>query len=263
MSQFRCVCGHRPDAPAVSDVREDVGMHDWRTVLSEVSEAHDRLSRTLESLDESAMRGPSALEGWTRGHVAHHIARNADSLWRLLEWARTGVENAQYPSGAFRDAEIEAGAGNSAADLCEDNRTASARFVQQALDLPEDRWDATVKTVSGWPHPAWYVLYRRWRETEVHHVDLAAGYTVNGWPTSYVRWELTDTLASLKAEKALEVSRATASDLGLTVDFPADGPALEAPGRTLLGWVTGRAPHSGTVAFPSWPLAPAVDWNHS
>ncbi|WP_198653798.1 maleylpyruvate isomerase family mycothiol-dependent enzyme [Actinocorallia populi] len=228
------------------------------SVLAEVVAAQSRLERTVAGLDEAAVRAPSPLEGWTRGHVLSHIARNADSYRRLLEWARTGVEHPQYPSAEAREAEIEAGAGRPAAEIAADVRESNARFVALAESLPQEAWDATVRALQGWAHPAWYTLHRRWREVEVHHVDLGAGYTPADWPGSYVRAELTDSLRSLRGE--LPFSRVTATDLGLTVRLHDDGPALEDEGHHLLAWLTGRASASRiTAPPPRWPAVPVFD----
>ncbi|MEO3788162.1 maleylpyruvate isomerase family mycothiol-dependent enzyme [Actinocorallia sp. B10E7] len=231
-----------------------------KRVLAEVVASQERLERTLEAIDESAARGPSPLEGWTRGHVLQHIARNADSYWRLLEWARTGVEHPQYPSVEAREAEIEAGADRPVAELAADVRESNARFVALAESLTDEAWKATVRAMPGWPHPAWYTLHRRWREVEVHHVDLDAGYAPADWPRSYVRWELDDSLPPLRG--GLPFSRVTATDLDLTVELGGDGPALEDEGHHLLAWLTGRAAASRiAVPAPAWPSAPAVDWS--
>ena len=40
-------------------------------------------------VDDEAWRSPSRLPGWGRGHVATHLARQADGLGRLVDWART------------------------------------------------------------------------------------------------------------------------------------------------------------------------------
>ena len=34
--------------------------------------------------------------------------------------------------------------------------------------------------------PAWKSVWARWRETEIHHVDLDAGYTHDNWPAEFV-----------------------------------------------------------------------------
>ncbi|ROO84124.1 maleylpyruvate isomerase [Actinocorallia herbida] len=231
-------------------------MHDWRAVLGEVVASQERLERTLAGLDEPALRAPSPLEGWTRGHVARHVARNADSYSRLLEWAATGVVTPQYPSAEARETEIEAGAHLPHAVLVADVRESAARLHALARALPDDRWDAPVAALGGWSHPAWYTLYRRWREVEVHHVDLAAGYTVEDWPRSYLRWELTESLPMLRG--AVPYSRITATDPDLAVELGGPGPGLRAPASELLGWVTGRSP-SPHAPVPPWPYPAATD----
>lgn len=228
-------------------------------IVTQVVASQERLVQTVSGLDDARMREPSLLPGWTRGHVANHIARNAESYWRLLEWARTGVEHPQYPSPEARVAGIEAGAGHSAATLLADITSTNALFVQQVSLLPEAAWDATVRATAGWGHPAWYTLYRRWREVEIHHVDLNAGYTPADWPSEYVRWELRDSLTALGAKAP--VSQVIAPDIDLTVQLDTDGPVLEGEGRTVLGWLTGRATDTGIdLPAPTWPgpYAPAV-----
>lgn len=92
--------GLRPEeAAATADAR-----------LAAVAEATGHLLRTVAALDPAAVTGPSALPGWTRGHILAHLARNADSLLNLLEAARTGTDIPQYATLEARDQGIEDGA---------------------------------------------------------------------------------------------------------------------------------------------------------
>ncbi|MGH3239226.1 MAG: maleylpyruvate isomerase family mycothiol-dependent enzyme, partial [Spirillospora sp.] len=211
---------------------------DWREVIDELDPGTERIIGTLSGLGDEDMRAPSGLPGWSRGHVATHIARNADSLWNLLEWARTGVEIPQYPSVDVRNAELEAGAGRGGAELVEDVRATAARLAEQARTLPDDAWNAQVKVIMGWSLPAWYVLFRRWHEVEAHHVDLAAGYGPADWPETYVRWALGSTLTDVAAapEKRrgdLNGHRITATDSGESADlgWAPGGPEASGSGR--------------------------------
>ncbi|GAA2452237.1 maleylpyruvate isomerase family mycothiol-dependent enzyme [Actinomadura vinacea] len=240
-------------------------MSDRRRVLAEVEAGTGRVVATVEGLDEEAVRAPSALPGWTRGHVATHIARNADSLWNLLEWARTGVEIPQYPSVEARNAALEAGAGRSPAELAQDVRAAGERLSEQAARLPEAAWEATVRAMAGFPHPAWFVLYRRWQEVETHHVDLAAGYGPSDWPDSYVHWALTGTLADLEAlspglRAGLDGHRLVATDTADAADLGGAGPEISGSARALLGWLTGRSSGEGLAARPEGPLPVPPPW---
>jgi uncharacterized protein (TIGR03083 family) len=242
---------------------------EWREVIDELDEGARRIAGTLEKLSGDDLRAPSALPGWSRGHVATHIARNADSLWNLLEWARTGVETPQYASLDARNAALEEGAGRGGPELIEDVMATAARFSDQARTLPEDAWNAPVKAMMGWPHPAWYTIYRRWNEVEAHHVDLAAGYGPAGWPEPYVRWASAATLADMAAlpERSLgglAGFRITATDSGESADLGWAPGAPEASGsaRALLGWLSGRSDGAGVALRPDGPLPVPPPWPH-
>ncbi|WP_067485854.1 maleylpyruvate isomerase family mycothiol-dependent enzyme [Actinomadura hibisca] len=247
-----------------------MGADERRRVLEQVEAGTERVLATLGKLSEQELRGPSALPGWTRGHVATHIARNADSLWNLLEWARTGVEIPQYPSVEARNADLEAGAGRGGSELVEDVRASAARFSEQFRALPPEAADVQVRAMLGWEQPAWYVLYRRWHEVEVHHVDLAAGYGPADWPDPYVRWALGGTLRDLAAlpvgsRGELDGHRLVATESGDETRL-GDGPRITGSGRALLGWLSGRTSGAGLAmrpdgalpAPPAWPFPPST-----
>ena len=62
--------------------------------------------------------------------------------------------------------------------------------VEAALAaFPADAWDRLTRSVGGEEIPARAVVFSRWREVEVHHVDLGLGYRVADWPEDLVeRW---------------------------------------------------------------------------
>ncbi|MEU5880618.1 maleylpyruvate isomerase family mycothiol-dependent enzyme [Spirillospora sp. NPDC047279] len=244
-------------------------MDDWRRALEEIHTATERVVTTLSGLTDEEITAPSGLPGWTRGHVAAHLARNADSLWNLLEWARTGKEIPQYPSFEAREADIEAGAGRCRSALVADVRGTAARFAEQARTLPAQAWDAEVRAMSGFAQPAWYTVFRRWNEVEAHHVDLAAGYGPADWPEAYLRWSLPATLsglAGLPAERRGGVAgfRLVATDTGDAADLrgTAGGPEVSGSGRALLAWLSGRSDGSGLAMRPDGVLPVPPPWPH-
>ena len=84
-----------------------------------VAQHTTRLLDTARALPDAT--APSLCEGWTRGHVLSHVARNAEAIGRLADWAVSGTRQEMYPGGAkARNAEIEAGAGRSLDDLVTD-----------------------------------------------------------------------------------------------------------------------------------------------
>jgi maleylpyruvate isomerase len=231
--------------------REERPVEDVRTTLTEIGAASERLTATVAKLTDDDLRGPSRLQGWTRGHVLAHIIRNADSCWNLLEWARTGAEYPQYPSDETRDAGVQASSGRPIDELRAELRISLERLALQAGTMPEDAWQRMIRARSGWAHPGWYALNRRWREIEAHHIDLDFGYTYADWSLAYVEWELADTLAAIKLDGGLVAGRVRATDLDIDVRF-GGGPEISGPARELLGWLTGR----GGTTDAEWPAAP-------
>ena len=90
----------------------------------------------MDALRDNQVREPSLLPDWTRGHVITHMSRAAESLCRLLDWARTGVEQQQYPSADARARDIEAGARRSVQALAADMRATATLFDDTVRALP-------------------------------------------------------------------------------------------------------------------------------
>ena len=175
--------GKRDGPRAGKGVRMD---DEVRRSMARIGEATDRLLASAAALTDASAGEPSLLPGWTRGHVLTHVARNGDGLGNLLRWARTGTETPMYASREARRADIEAGAGRSAADLAADVQATAIAFAAEAASLPGEAWAAQVQMLVGPPMPARRVLDWRLREVEIHHVDLAAGYRPADWPAEFV-----------------------------------------------------------------------------
>lgn len=196
-------------------------------VLPVVLAAHERLERTVEGLDDEAVRRPSLLPDWSIGHVLTHLARNADSHVRRLEGALRGEEVRRYPGGPEqRDRDILDGAGRSAAELAADVEATNRRLATT--------WRTCVE--ADWPHSdlyagdSWSITWsplRRLREVEMHHADLGLDYAVADWPGEYVAWDLPHLLA----------------DVPHRVD--SDG------ARHLLAWLSGRADSAAGITLDS------------
>ena len=67
-------------------------------VLDAVADQTAAFLRTARSLDD--VHSPSLCEGWTRGHVLTHVARNADGLGALVRSAVDGTGETMYASPA-------------------------------------------------------------------------------------------------------------------------------------------------------------------
>jgi maleylpyruvate isomerase len=194
--------------------------------IASVTAAHDRLLRTVERMRPEQVFEPSALPGWTRGHVLSHIARNADALGNLLRGARTTQPIPMYPSPEARDRGIEDGAKRALDEQLADLRASALRFAAEVEAMPETAWDAEVPHRTG-PFPASRVPQKRLGEIEYHHVDLALDHTPAQWPADFV---------------APELSALTARHLGTGAITPELLRSVSAaPEYALLAWLSGRS----------------------
>lgn len=148
-------------------------------------ESHARLHATVDTVTEEQLRAASRLSDWSIAHVLAHLARNADSIVRRLDAAAAGRLVDQYPGGIDgRHREIESGAGQSLSELVADLRGADDA-VETAFDrFPPELWGTPVRNSGGREMPAAELATSRWREVEVHHVDLGLGYRPEDWPAA-------------------------------------------------------------------------------
>lgn len=149
--------------------------------------AHAALATTIAELSDEVARRPSLLPGWSVGHVLTHIARNADSVTRRLQGAAENRIVDQYAGGAEgRQHDIEDGAGRSAAELIADVLRTNHQVEAAVSMFPALGWDRLTRSVGGEERPAHTVVWSRWHEVEVHHVDLGMGYRPQDWPDNLV-----------------------------------------------------------------------------
>jgi maleylpyruvate isomerase len=195
---------------------------------------------------DADVRAPSLLPGWSRGHVLTHLARNADAIAHSLAAALRGELLPTYPRGQdARDADIEAGSGRPALALLTNVKDSADRL---------DRVFAAIADVDGWDlpankgAPASELLLTRWREVEIHRVDVKSGYLPERWPPAFVAYLLPVELEALhrRTEAALSVEirpEGSVTDLGGTTRRVAgNGPSVtvDGPDWAVLAWLVGR-----------------------
>ncbi len=255
------------DDDAGSTGPDDPGEPQILLLQDRIAESTGRLLATAAALTDRQAREPSPLPGWSRGHVLTHVARNADGLRNLLIWARTGVVTPQYPGPQARDEAIEAGAGRPAAGLLADLRDSAAAFAAEAAGMPRRSWRVSVHGIRGRGHPAWYTLWRRLSEVEIHHVDLAAGYQPADWPGWFVTDRLESVAAQFDQREDAPAALLSVTDAGAGLEYrigTAGGrpPAvtISGPGWLLLAWLIGRSAGTGLAADPPGPLPVLPAW---
>jgi maleylpyruvate isomerase len=238
-------------------------MDEARHSLDRLAAATERLLATAAALSDAQAREPSLLPGWARGHVLTHIARNADGLANLLRWARTGTEIPMYASAQSRTADIEAGAGRPAAGLAEDVRASAAAFAAEAAGMPDQAWTAQVRALHGPPFPALGVLDRRLSEVEIHHVDLAAGYSPADWPDVFVSGALPRVAGSFTGREDTPCCQVWAEGAphGYLIGPQGSGSppvVVYGPPADLLAWLLGRSSGATLRVTGAAVTAPAL-----
>src|SRR4051812_12238704 len=133
--------------------------------------------RAVDSLSDTSLAEPTALPGWTRGHVIAHVHSNALALRRLVQWAHTGDESRMYASPAQRNEEIEHGARLEPAKLRAFVHESAATLADDLAQLTDAQRQHIVITAQGRHIPADEIPWLRCREVGVHAVDLDAGVT--------------------------------------------------------------------------------------
>jgi maleylpyruvate isomerase len=228
-------------------------------LLPEVDRATARLLATIRKLDDAAVAAPSLLPGWTRGHVLSHVAGNAYGCVRLLTWARTGAEAPQYASAEARDAEIEAGAGRTAAEHVAEVTSSAEQIDEAVAQMPPDAWASGIRWLRGNTTPAAYVVWSRLREVEVHHADLDAGYDPADWPRAFVHRLLHELAANLAGGMA--PVRLHAVDLDHELAIGTDPTmTVSGPGHAIARWLTGRGGETVLSVAPDGPLPTVPTW---
>ncbi|MBM6399512.1 maleylpyruvate isomerase family mycothiol-dependent enzyme [Phycicoccus sonneratiae] len=222
-------------------------------LLSLVAVHTDRLVATTRGLDDVA--APSLCEGWTRGHVASHVARNADGLVRLVRSAVDGTRDTMYGSREERNADIEAGAARSASELADDlERSAEALAPELARLHPEHADHPLERTPGDIRGRAADIPLMRVRELTWHHVDLDAGFGFADLEPELLALFLEDEVARLRdLDDAPDVTLRSSEGDEWTVGV---GTAEVSGDRAaLLGWLA-RGLTDGVTADPL-PRLPA------
>lgn len=166
------------------------------------------------------------------------MARNADALVNLLDWARTGVETPMYPSAEARAAGIQETARQSVIELRADYDAAAARLGKAFAALPDDAWTAPIRTAQGRPVTAEEVPWMRCRENWVHSVDLGTGFRTV--PADVLAALVDDVVAMWARRGESPDLRVVAEDIGRRWGEADASVTVSGSLPALAGWLTGR-----------------------
>lgn len=229
-------------------------MTETRARWAEVHEATELALVTVGRLPHGAQTHPSLCQGWTRGHVLTHLARNADALGNLVTWALSGVPTPMYTSLEAREAAIASGATRPMSELAADVQESAARLAELAARLSPEHDEVQVEVRGGWWLPARKLARLRLREVCYHHVDLDAGFGFADLTSDHAARFLADEVTRLRSHPeapALTMRSDEGDDYTI-----GDGTAYVTGSRAaILGWVARglTAGMSGDGCLPTLP----------
>lgn len=223
--------------------------------LKRIASATASLLRDTIDLDDDAWHAPSLLPGWSRAHVATHVARNADALRLVISATLAGDETPWYTSDAARFNEIERGAERGGMDLHVDLDT-SAGELARLCDRVED-WTVPAK-LRGGEFPLSVVTLIRLQELTLHHLDLDCGFTWEDIDVVPGTWLLQWLLLLMRDDDSLPAVDLT-SDAGEQASLGGVGERISVtgPDPALWAWLAGRTAGEGLAGTDGvrFPLA--------
>jgi maleylpyruvate isomerase len=204
-------------------------------------EATQRLLGDTIQISDADWEGPSRLPGWTRAHVAAHLARNAEAYKGLVEGVVNGHPASMYADDEQRTWAIERSSEQTPLHLQIDLDTTANALAEAFDDLSDDQWDNPVE-FDNQSYPVAFIVLSRLSEIVLHHVDLDCGFEITqvdddvaGWLLRWCMQRLTD----VPPEQSYEVE---APDGERTLFGPpsADAPTVSGSAAGLVGWLSGR-----------------------
>jgi len=214
--------------------------------------ATQRLLGDTIAISERDWLGPTALPGWTRAHVATHLARNADVL-------RGYVTRLDSRPDLERDdlvPDLEAGSRRSPLEIQIDLDTASG--------LLNDTFDQV--TAEAWATPLYGPLegltasdlpMLRLNEVVLHHVDLDCGFVFGDIDPRVAEWLLAWNLyRRTDLATGPGIALMTGSGRVLRVGSGPGSSEVTGSDANLLGWLSGRLPRTAVSGAEHVSIGP-------
>jgi maleylpyruvate isomerase len=213
-----------------------------------LADASARVVRTVDGFHGDDWSAPSLLPGWTRAHVVAHLALNAEGMTRALRGVVADEDDegprTMYDSDERRATDIAELAAVDASEI-RAHLLGGVTILHEALKaIPDDEWETRVeRTPGGRTMRAGALPGMRWRELEIHHVDLHAGYTRAGWSPAFAEHLLDAMTKRLHPVQAFEVRPLDSPRTWVVGDGEAEYavPVVTGPAADLAWWLTGRA----------------------
>lgn len=220
--------------------------------------AESALADVLAALPDAAWSEPSALPGWTRGHVVAHLVLNAEGMAAAVTAVREGRPATLYASQEARDGDIEGTATADPTVLRDRLRTATTVLAAALASLPDQPPEVDTAFVPRVPgSDRGFVIgelpWMREREVRIHLVDLDVGHGHRAWPATFSEQLVTSLAVRVDATLSASDADRTWHDAQDTATVVTGSLA------DLAWWLTGRGAGGGLSA-DGGPLPHVAPW---
>ncbi len=221
-------------------------LHRWKP------EATQRLLGYTIGISDEEWHRPSPLPGWSRAHLATHLARNADYLRLIAEAAGAGLPQPVPQTAAERRADLERGADRTGLQLQIDLDT-SAGALQQTIERITD-WSVPI-SLSGRTWPLAVLPLARLHEVCLHHLDLDCNFGPEAVDPAAAAWLLRWVLDLLE-DADLPTLRLESDSLVAELGHGGESRTVSGSDARLWAWLCGRQPASAVAGADG--LQPAL-----
>jgi len=213
---------------------------DISAALMRGQEATQALLGDTIAITDELWQMPSRLVGWTRAHIATHLARQADGLARVLTQLESNQPTSLYDSDTIDD-EIERGSERDALELQVDLDSSAGRLHDAAAQLHRLPPSRPVLLTPSLTVRLDELPFLRLNHLVLHHIDLDVGFTYQSIIPEVAAWLLAYNATRIGRNSAYPAIR-LASDSGVVALIGGSGrpQVVHGEDNLLLGWLTGR-----------------------
>ena len=206
------------------------------SVRAWIGSATTRFLGDTLGMSEPAWHAPSRLPGWTRAHVATHVARNADRIAAVLNDPDADYDHRDTHAELLA---LESGADRSAVDLQLDVDSSASELDRVGRAVAD--WSRPVR-VNGKARPLATLTLLRLHEICAHHLDLGieAGTTADDIDTDASVWLLRFVLGCSCREYQEAMTITSSSGLTATLGSGRVRRKVSGTDARLWAWLSGR-----------------------
>ena len=148
---------------------------EFAEVVSAVRDHTALLLGTTIGYSDDDWAAPTGLAGWTRSHVAAHLAEGAHGMVRVIHGIDSGTPTRMYESQAAKHHAIEIGALTSGLALQIRLDTSASELQREFAALEGDTRPVALR--AGYRIPASQIPLARLGEVVLHHMDLGSQFS--------------------------------------------------------------------------------------